>query len=268
MSTHRPLDPKTELYREVYDPITRDWFVALGRAQSRLDDILAEAGKDGVLTTLERMNVLFHELVIEVLPDRRDPAQDRILDVVRRLSKSVLWVEHSPPRINAKTDNVLNALRHKIQRNVSLGTVEALICLESARQYGRVKLELRGEALAALLERSRQLYTSLAVLHDEQEKERLHFLAGVQGHLAYPDTDYHHVTSGLVRIGFDKFVEVDSPAGLRLRWVSEPVPPSTPDSPVLRCPAQRLREGGSGRPLNDTLWDLLIDVYRRAGELD
>lgn len=116
-----------------------------------------------------------------------------------------------------------------------------------------------------MLRRSRQLYASLAVLHDDQERERLHFLAGFNSHLKYPATDYHHVITGMVTIGGDKFVEVGGPDEPRLRFVSEPLSPTTPDSPLLRCPAQRLQtSAGPQRPLNDVLWDLLIDIYREC----
>ncbi len=259
---------KVELYAEVYDPITSEWFAAMGRADHLVHDILTRAPVTGLHSTLLDLNRLFHALVDEVLPSSEPPRIARMLDVVRRLRRSVLWVEHSPPRLNANAENLLDALRNKMRRNISLGAVEALICLESAVRYGRQRLGLSGEPLADLLVRSRRLYTSLAVLHDDQEMQRLHFLAGVEGHLSYPDTDYDDVIAHRVIVGLDKIVEIGGGDTLRLGWLSDPVPPAAPDSPVMRCPAQRLRDAGSGRPFNDLLWDLLIEIYRRTGDLD
>jgi hypothetical protein len=153
-----------------------------------------------------------------------------------------------------------------MKRNISLGVIEALICLESAYHFGRDKLGLTGDALAETLRRSRQLYGSLALLHDEQEMARLTFLTGRAGYLMYPEVDFPDVIGGDIRIPFDKFAETGPVEARRLRFVTPPVHDAVLDSPTKRCPAHRFRSDRQPElTLNDVLWDLLIDIYRRSG---
>jgi hypothetical protein len=128
-------------------------------------------------------------------------------------------------------------------------------------------MELRGAGLEQLLLRSRHLYASLAVLHDEQEIAWLHFLAGVQGFLRYPETDFTDVLEGRLTIRADRFVVAGTPTEPKLRFHRTVDPLPTPDTLVRQCPAQRLRTA-AGQPYNDVLWDLLVAIYRETGELD
>jgi hypothetical protein len=157
-------------------------------------------------------------------------------------------------------------LLDKLKRNVSLGVIEALICMESARRYGQAGLALTGEELERLLRRSRNLYASLAVLHDDQEQLRLRALVGTGQGVAYPRTDFPDVLNGAVVVPPDRLVVTGRDDGLRLRFVSAHLPVIA-GSPTKRCPAQRFHTPDGACLLNDSLWDLLIDVYRRSGRL-
>jgi hypothetical protein len=179
----------------------------------------------------------------------------------------VWWMGYMTPGPEAGPEELRASLGGKLKRNISLGVVEALICLESAYHYCRqAPLHLTGEALAATLRRSRQLYASLALLHDEQERERLTFLTGIEGYLTYPTVDYHHVIGGQVRVPPDKFLVAGTAEEPRVRFVIPPLHSAVLDSPTKRCPAHRLRSAQHPEmALNDVLWDLLIEIYRQSG---
>jgi hypothetical protein len=257
-------DPKAALYAHVYDPVTRAWSDALGRSPEvarLLDGVTA----DNLLDSLDAFNDLFRRLVDDSLAGL--PARAALIDSVGTYREHVLWADHLAPAADAGAEALGASIAGKLRRNVSLAVVEALICLESAYQFCRDKLGLTGEPIADTLRRSRQLYRSLAVLHDEQEKVRLMFLTEIDGHLRYPDHDYADVLSGRLRIGADKFVVAGPRDEPRLRFLASRVSDVALDSPVYRCPAHRLPAGGAteAASVNDALWDLLIEVYRRAG---
>jgi hypothetical protein len=257
--------PKDRLYARVYDPLTQEWFHALRRSK-RVGAIVADAANVGLLATMNELDQLFSDLVDEVLDHPEVDTRD-IIATTSANQQHVLWVGHAAPLPGANHSAVGESLRKKMTRNISLGVVEALICLQSAYRFGWEELELRGADLENMLRRSRQLYASLAVLHDDQEQVRLQELAGITGFLKYPETDYEAALEGRVSIAVGHFVRSGSPQEPRLRFRSSPVPPPASQSPIKRCPAQRLR-AADGRPLNDELWDLLIDVYRSAGQFD
>jgi hypothetical protein len=257
--------PKDVLYERVYDPLTREWFAAL-ESSKEVNDLVQAAPVRGLLATMLDLNALFHHLVDDVLAQPMVDAKEMIA-TTKEHQAHVLWVGHAAPTPGANDDLVLDSLSKKMKRNISLGVVEALICLQSAYEYGRQELGLSGQRLEDMLRRSRQLYASLAILHDDQEQVRLRQLAGITGFLKYPDTDYADALDGTVAIGPEHFHRAGTRDQPRLRFKSSPVPTPADDSPIKRCPAQRLR-GTDGQPLNDGLWDLLLDVYRSAGQFD
>lgn len=257
------------LYDEVYDPLTRAWFTALAGAEPRIDQLLGEITTD-LIGGFQRFDELWHALVDECLVDL--PDRDRILSIVRVHRDSVQWCGYMVPDEHATPEELLGSLAAKLKRNISLAVVESLICLESAYRYGQ-ELGVYGWELESLLRRSRHLYQSLAALHDEQEAERLTYLTGREGHLAYPDVDYEHVLRGKITINLDRFVrppKVDAATDQgRLRFQTPPVTPSQKfDSPTKRCPAHRLAHQDTGESYNDALWDLLIRIYQAAGRFD
>jgi len=189
--------------------------------------------------------------------------------IVGRYRDHVLWAGHHVPRPDADAAAIRAALAGKMKRNVSLGVIEALICLESAVEFCRVHRRMDGSATARAVAGSRQLYTCLAVLHDEHDRQRLTFLTGIDGYLSYPEVDYPDVLGGAIRVPSDKFVVVGPPAAPTVRFAVPPIRGVATDSPVGRCPAHRLRRPGDPHTsLNDVLWDLLVEVYRQAGRLD
>jgi len=252
--------PKDVLYARVYDPLTREWFAALDRS-AEAADLVRAASDRGVLETMLDLNKVFHGLVDEVLSHPQVDSATMIA-TTKEHQEHVLWVGHAAPLPDADQDEVRHSLGAKMKRNISLGVVEALICLQSGYNCGQAK-GFSGDRLEGLLRRSRQLYASLAILHDDQEQVRLQQLAGITGFLMYPDTDYADALDGTVTIGPEHFQLAGTREEPRLRFKTSPVPMPPVDSPIKRCPAQRLK-AADGRPLNDGLWDLLIDVYRSA----
>lgn len=102
--------PKRELYAEIYDPVTQAWFAALDRSHDRVQALLVDGRRRGLLSTLVAFNALCHALVDEVL--QPGPATDKMVGVVRELRHSVLWVEHAPPEEDAATEDVLSSLQN------------------------------------------------------------------------------------------------------------------------------------------------------------
>ena len=151
-----------------------------------------------------------------------------------------------------------------------MGVIEAVLCLEAACRFAlEVDPRRRGRELKELLLRSRQLYVSLAVLHDNHEQERYRALTGADDFLKYPDTNYHHVLDGTIAIASTHLMEVDEHGVLSLKLRTTPRKARLGESPVKKCPAQKLRVAGpASPPLNDRLWDLLIEVYDRCGRFD
>jgi len=257
--------PKDVLYNGVYDPLTIAWFAALAESTEPAD-LLAEAPRHDLVTNLLRFNDLFHRLVDISLNGMHQKEVDDIVAIVKKYRNNVQWMGHNEPGLDTDDDGIRASLSDKLKRNISLGVIEALICLESAYIYCDKELGLTGELLAETLRRSRQLYASLALLHDDQERERLTELTGVSGYLEYPKINYHNVINGDITIAVDKFLATGSGNWLRLRFVSAPIPAIPLDSPTKRCPAHRFRS--SEQPelmLNDVLWDLLIEIYRGSG---
>lgn len=287
--------PKDVLYDQVYDPLTRIWFRELEDSLER-KELLAEAPKHDLLENLLRLDEVFRVCVDRSLDSLGAKADDilgtmdthRIVEKVGDHRQHVMWANEEVPEEGAGPEQIRASLSHKLKRNISLGALEAVICLESALEYGRDKLGLTGDVLADTLRRSRQLYGSLAYLHDEQEWARLKFLTNKSGYLRYTDgavkvqgqgdghgaapVSYKQViVDREYQIPFDKFVVIGSPEALRLRFVSAPAQPdpASLDSPIKRCPAQRLRRAeGATEVLNDVLWDLLIDIYRLSHRFD
>ncbi len=255
--------PKDVLYDGAYDPLTRAWFDALAISPER-GQLLAEASAYGLLDTLIRFNELCYELVDVSLAGLYEQ-RDEIVAIVSRHRAHVMWQGHMAPGLDAGADEISVSLSEKMKRNISLGVIEALICLESAYHFCRDTLKLHGDSLSGALMRSRQLYASLAVLHDEQERVRLLALTGIDS-LVYPAVDYQDVIDGTVRIPADKFVVAGTADAPRVKFVTTPVHDVALDSPVRRCPAHRFRSSeNADLTLNDVLWNLLIDIYQRAG---
>jgi len=258
--------PKDQLYRDVYDPLTVAWFDAM-RGCPEAVAVVDDARTVGLAETLVRLNDIGHWLVDGVLA-RMDPKNAADMqDTMMRYRDEVLWVDHEAPEPEPAA--IRAALAHKFKRNASLGVIEALICLESAYTLGRERLGLSGKDLSDMIRRSRQLYASLAVLHDDQDGARLAYLTGITGHLRYPDIGYADVLEHRLHVPAERFMVREGPDGVRLRFAAVPVRDVALTSPVKRCPAHRAPRGdGRTGSLNDELWDLLIHVYTKAGRFD
>jgi hypothetical protein len=188
-----------------------------------------------------------------------------MLAVVRRYRDNVLWEDQMIPAFDAKDEEVREALSHKIKRNISMGAVEVVICLEAATAFCKDRLGLKGEPLANALKLSGQLAASLALIHDEQEQHRLQALTGEDGYLKYPEVTFADVIEGgRYRIPPEMFVAVDSDAGPRLRFVTLRLKPGPFETPVRRCPAYT-RANRDRLPLNDDLWRVIVDIYHLSG---
>lgn len=256
--------PKDVLYDKVYDPVTRAWFVELDH-YPRLTELLDEAPRFDLLRNLNELNSLFHEVVDRCF-DNLGPRADSMVEVVRRYRKHVLWEGQMTPGLFAGNKKIIAAISNKIKRNISMGAVEAVICLEGAIAYGKDKLGLDGQALAEVMKRSLQLCASLALLHDEQEQHRLQFLTGEDGYLKYPDVSFDHVIlGGRYKISTAKYEDLGSDDNLQLKFVGNRAHPGPFTSPIRRCPAQRLSH--QGKVLNEKLWHLLVEIYHLSGRL-
>jgi hypothetical protein len=255
---------KSALYAEVYDPLAAAWFSALAAADGTRW-LLAEAASHTLLDNLDRANALFHDLVDRSL-DELGERRDRILAVVREHSAHVLWEGQQVPAPGATSlAAYLLPLRHKLKRNISLGAVEAVICLESGLRYCRSEPRLARHDPLDVLGRSRQLYGSLAYLHDEQEMTRLEHLTGVPGYLRYPEVGFREViVEGAYAIPPQRFRTVTGGGPPRIRFARLPAHRAPLTGPTLRCPAQRIKPETGGDVLNDVLWDLLVELYRRS----
>jgi hypothetical protein len=259
--------PKVSLYEHVYDPLVTAWFAALG-ASPELKLLLDCVPERDLVTNLRAFNDLCYALMEDCVSRQADNGGE-LITTVNELHDHVLWADHQVPDPDAGPDALMLSICEKMKRNLSMGVIEALICLESACRFGRSHLKLDGSALTRVLLRSRQLYTSLSALHDEQEKIRLMFLTGINGYLSYPEHNYAAVAEGHLTIEADKFIVVGSGDDLRLRFVTSPVSAAILDSPALRCPAHRLRSDVEpDKTINDILWRLLIDIYQRIGRFD
>ncbi|WP_433056217.1 hypothetical protein [Dactylosporangium sp. CS-033363] len=253
------------LYSNVYIPLTEAWFAALAASPAK-DELLRRASERDLLESLERLNALCRQLVVETIDDAMVAAAYGQRDAIHWMDGD--WAE--PPGPDPTLEQIRVALGNKLRRNISLGVLEAVLCLESACRYGRDELELSGEPLRRTLLGSRQLYASLAVLHDQQERERLSFLTGLTGYLEYPANDYPHVILGKLAIQSDKFIRTDTPDGPRIRFVTSKLSriDEAVQGPTMRCPAHRPSGGETGETYNDILWNLLIDIYQRSGRFD
>lgn len=260
--------PKSLLYEKVYVPVTVGWFAALKSSPVK-DDLLANAGEYGLRQTLEAFNELCRSLVDELVTDE-------MVRSAHGWREAILWMDgdwrHSDeaPGPDPTLAQLRMSLEAKLRRNISLGVLEAVLCLESACEFARRDLGLRGDTLRDTLQGSRQLYASLAVLHDKQERERLSFLTGISGYLEYPAYNYSHVIGGELRIPAEKFVAARTADGWRIRFVRHQVGriDEAADGPAMRCPAHRPSADRAGSTYNDVLWDLLIGIYQRSGRFE
>lgn len=262
------MHPKDALYDEVYEPLTVAWFDEFEHSKRRAE-ILAEAPRHHLLHNLDELNSLLHELV-DACFDALGTKLHYMLAVVRRHREHVLWEEQMIPTVSAMDEQVKAALSHKVKRNISMGAVEIVICLEAAVAFGKQQLGLCGRPLAGMLKRSGQLGSSLALLHDEQEQHRLRALTGEEGYLKYPEVSFADVIEGgRYRIPPQMFVAVGSGDGVRLRFVSLRVQPGPFDTPIRRCPAYSFPDPeDSSLPLNEDLWRLIVDIYQASGCLN
>jgi hypothetical protein len=259
-----PAAPKRVLYGNVYVPVTVGWFAAL-QASPRKDELLAHAGDRGLLETLRLFDELCRGLV--------DPlVTDDMVAVAYELREAILWMDGDwahieDPGPDPSVAQISASLVAKLRRNISLGVLEAVLCLESACRYAQRELHLRGDELRRTLLGSRQLYAGLAVLHDKQERERLSFLTGIDGYLEYPAVDHHHILDGELCIPSDKFVALPTADGMRIRFVRNQVSriDEAVDGPTMRCPAHRPSPADPDLTYNDILWNLLIEIYQRSG---
>jgi hypothetical protein len=254
--------PKRALYAKVYIPLTIRWFEALEMSPAK-NELLAAAETRELVDTLQAFNAICRERVDELLDH----------DMVRaahELHQAILWVGDETPGPDPTLAQIRASLADKLRRNISLGILEAVLCLESGYHFARETLGLTGKELRQTLQDSRQLYASLAVLHDLQERQRLSFLTGREGYLEYPAVNYPDIISGHIRISADKFLSSMHTDGVRLRFVSYPVDRIDPadSGPTMRCPAHQASQGFYGGTYNDVLWDLLIDIYQRSGRFD
>lgn len=257
--------PKDVLYDQVYDLITPAWFSELMGSPQR-KHLLDTAGDRDTAATLVALNEVFHDAVDASMASLGEKKTADIIAVIGRYREYVGWDDQLIPGPGAGQDELRESFIYKIKRNISLGAVVALICLESATRYARTVLGLAGEPLADLLRRSRQLYSSLALLHDDHEHHRMAVLTGITDYPAYPSTDYADVLDGRYHIAADKFVVVGSGEDARLRFVSTPAYRLPLNGPIKRCPAHRATgDHDDGTVPNDALWDLLIDVYAQSG---
>jgi hypothetical protein len=257
------------LYSEVYAPITVAWFGELGRCNRR-HTLLAEAPRYSLVRNLNELDKLIHELVDKSLVTLHGKLDD-MLAVVREHRDWVLWEGQMVPASYTDDEQVKNALSHKLKRNISMGAVEIVICLEGAAAYGKERLGLKGEQLVAVLKRSGQLGGSLALLHDEQEQQRLQTLTGEPGYLKYPEVDFADVIVGRrYHIPLDMFVAVGSGAKLKLRFAANRVDqgPFKDETPIERCPAYHHSRHDRTEPLSEDLWHLIVDIYHGSGRLD
>jgi hypothetical protein len=259
--------PKDALYDEVYGPFTVVWFDELDQSPRRAM-LLAEAGRHDLLHNLEELNSLIHELV-DASFDALGDKLEYMLAVVRRYRDHVLWEGQKTPVFDAKDEQIRAALNHKLKRNFSMGAIETVICLEAATTFCKEQLGLSGRLLANVLRLSGQLGASLALLHDQQEQHRLHFLTGEEGYLQYPEVTFADVIAGgRYRIPPEMFVVVGSGDDLRVRFVSHRVEPGPFQTPIKRCPAYNFPSSyDRSVPLNEDLWRLIVDIYRLSGRL-
>jgi hypothetical protein len=261
--------PKDALYDLVYDPLTVAWFAALRQSPDRRTLLESAAGRD-LLDNLHRFNSLFHHLV-DVSISVRHGDLPIMVATLRQHRETVHWGGYLAGAPDADVDDaeIVEFLARKMKRNVSMGAIEALICLESAYAYCVDQLRLPGRAILATLRDSRRLYSSLASLHDEQEMVRLTFLTGIEGYLAYPEHDYSDVLEGRLAIPAHRFVSSRHRGAWRLRFVATSVSEIELTSPKKMCPAHRHTvPENDGRTLNDVLWDLLLEIYLASGRFD
>jgi hypothetical protein len=252
--------PKRLLYEEVYLPFVAGWF-ALFEGSRNKQDLIRRAGERGLLGSLQRLNDLGRGAVDGLL-------DDGLLATAYEWHEAILWVGDEGPGPDPTLGRFRVSLANKLRRNLSLGVLEAVLCLQSACEFARADRGLRGDDLARTLLGSRQLYSSLAALHDQQECARLTFLTGRDGCLAYPDTDFADVVAGRLRIAFDKFAWIETAEGPRLRFVPHRVDRVDEESggPTMRCPAQRVSGIAPDLTYNDVLWNVLIEIYRHSGQ--
>lgn len=165
-------------------------------------------------------------------------------------------------------DEMRALLLDKFKRNISLGMLVAVICLESATRFGKNELHLEGAELEHMLRSSNRLLGTLALLHDDQEHERTRRLTNSDSYPSFENTSYEGVLGGAFVIGKEMFSVVESPEGPRLRFVSMPAYIGPLDGPTKRCPAHRIKDPHDAQAvLNDFVWNLLIDAYKVSGRL-
>ncbi len=256
--------PKVALYLEAYTPLVEQWFHAL-RACPALTELRATAQTRDVLGNVERLESLFRSIVDDLF-DQGGAVLEHALAVVSEHRDAVVWTNQMVPRPGADLVELAASLRHKFKRNISLALMEALICLQSAIAYGRDTLGLAGAALEATLRRSTVLLASLSVLHDEQEVARMRYLTGDPREIQHPTFTVSDIVGGAFHIPADKFRVVGADGHQRIRFASVPPSGLVPTSPTMKCPAHRLTNE-DGEPLNNELWDLLVDIYRDSGQL-
>jgi hypothetical protein len=256
--------PKDQLYRLVYDPITLAWFDAFARSKA-VPEVIASARPGELLSSLEQLNTVCHDLVDEAMRDLGD-AVAPMARLIGQHRAWVHWVGYMVPANDATVADLVDSLSHKIKRNISLGIVEFLICLESAYVFARDDLRLDEPTILRTLSRSRRLYSVLAAAHDEQERTRFEFLAGIDGYLTYPQVDFPDVLGGKIRIPADRFVASRQGERWSLHYVDIPEPTEPLNGPVKMCPAQRFRNPvQNSRTLNDMIWGVLLDLYEACG---
>jgi hypothetical protein len=252
--------PKRLLYEEVYRPFVAGWFALFAGSRDQ-EDLVRRAGERGLLGSLQRLNELGRGAVDGLL-------DDGLVANAYTWREAILWVGDEGPGPDPTLGRFRVSLANKLRRNLSLGVLEAVLCLQSACGFARADRGLRGDDLARTLLGSRQLYSSLAALHDRQECARLTFLTGLDGCLEYPATDFADIVAGRLRIASDKFAWVETAEVPRLRFVPHRAGRVDEESsgPTMRCPAQRVSGIVPDLTYNDVLWNLLIEIYRHSGQ--
>lgn len=243
--------PKDVLYREAYDPATEEWFGLLAAAE------LPSTEGQHLLARVLRANDLFHDLVDDVM-HARSPAIAHALDVVAEYASSVVWAGQNVPPAAATAGDIEFSFRHKLKRNISLAMQEGLLVLESAHAFLET-LGMRGEEARRAMERSYRLVGGLASVHDEREIALLKRLRRRGDEVSYPQVSFARILQGEFRIPADNFMAVDRRGGRSVAFVKVDLPHVNLHSPTMVCPAHRLRR--DGRRLNETFWELLVNVF-------
>jgi hypothetical protein len=252
-------DPRPILYEEAYDPMTQEWFERF-EASPLVEATAQEAVGQDLMTTVLAFNDVFHRIVDEQIDDRSDVTV-HALEVVGEHHERVFWAGQCVPPENPSAKDIERSFRHKFARNISLAYQEGLVVVGSAANALQERL-IAVQSMPEILGRSYRLVGGLAVLNDQHEVTRLKELLETEDEISYPQTTFEDILSGKIQIHPDKFMTVDGEDSLSLAFRGTPDLSEVLSRPTMRCPAHRIKVGGTR--LNETFWDLLIDIQLRS----